>query len=516
MATTRAPQAAHVASISGLDDDACYRAVCSRDARFDGRFFIGVTSTGIYCRPSCPAKTPGRARVGFYRTAAAAQLAGFRACKRCRPDATPGSPEWDIRADAVGRAMRLIADGIVDREGVAGLAGRLGYSARHLQRLLQGEVGAGPLALARSQRAQTARILLETTEMRIGEVAFAAGFASVRQFNDTIREVFATSPGSLRANGSRGRPEVAPGTIALRLAHRSPLAVEPLFEYLAARAVPGIEEGDATSYRRTLALPRGTGIVEVRADGGDGGQLGCVLRLDDVRDLTAAVRRVRRLLDLDADPVAVDEALASDGRLRPLVRARPGLRSPGHVDGNELAVRAVLGQQVSVRGARTVAARLVLAHGAALAAPVGTLTHLFPAPGALASLDPASLPMPASRARALVGLARALEVGDLVLDDGVDRDEVDARLQALPGVGPWTAAYVRLRALGDPDCFLASDLGVRKALGALGLPTDVAGASATAARWRPWRSYALAHLWTSLGSTGEPTVHRRSRRGRSD
>jgi AraC family transcriptional regulator of adaptative response / DNA-3-methyladenine glycosylase II len=308
--------------------DQCYRAVKSRDARFDGWFFTAVTSTGTYCRPSCPALTPKRSNVRFFATAAAAQLAGFRACKRCRPDATPGSPEWNGRADLVARAMRLIADGIVDREGVPGLADRLSYSERHLNRLLVGEVGAGPLALARAQRAHTARLLIETTDLGFAHVAFASGFASIRQFNDTIRAVFASIPTHLRQHQSRRREPS--GGVSLRLSFRQPFHGTGLLGFLRARAVPGVEEGAASTYRRTLRLPHGGGVVSV-GDGGD--HVACRLQLDDWRDLAPAVQRCRRLLDLDADPTAVDEVLAADPALAPLVAERRGLRIAGSVDG---------------------------------------------------------------------------------------------------------------------------------------------------------------------------------------
>jgi AraC family transcriptional regulator of adaptative response / DNA-3-methyladenine glycosylase II len=471
-----------------LDRDRCHHAIRSRDARFDGVFFTAVTSTGIYCRPSCPARTPRLENVRFYATAAAAQNAGFRACLRCRPDAAPGSPEWNLRADLAGRALRLIADGVVDREGVAGLARRLGYSERQVHRQLTAEVGAGPLSLARAQRAQTARVLIETTALSFTEVAFAAGFASVRQFNDTIRAVFARSPTELRrARAATG--ERAPGTIALRLPYRAPFAAVETLAFLAARAVPGVEEVRDGAYRRTLRLGHGQAVAELRpADG----HVACLLRLADLRDLASAVQRCRRTLDLDADPVAVDAHLAADPLLAPLVAATPGRRVPGTVDGAEIAVRAVLGQQVSVPGARTLAGRLTRTLGEPLALPDPTLTHLFPTPDALAGADPASLPMPASRARALSGLAAALAAGDVVLDPGADRSEAARTLLAVRGIGPWTASYVLMRALGDPDAFLPGDLGVRHALGRLGADAS------RAQRWRPWRAYAVLHLWASL------------------
>jgi AraC family transcriptional regulator of adaptative response / DNA-3-methyladenine glycosylase II len=480
-----------------LEDDRCYRAVQSRDPRFDGWFFTAVVTTGIYCRPSCPAMAPKRTNVRFFPSSAAAHHAGFRACKRCRPDAAPGSPEWNGRADVVARAMRLIADGTVDREGVRGLSSRLGYSPRQLNRVLTSELGAGPLALARAQRAQAARVLLETTDISVADTAFAVGFGSVRQFNDTVREVFALTPTELRST-RRGDGRVrAPGTITLRLAYRAPLASTELFGFLAGRAVPRVEAGDTSTYRRSVRLPRGAAIIILEPSDA---HVRCTLRLDDLRDLSAAVARCRRLLDLDADPAAVDEHLGSDAVLGPLVRATRGLRSPGTVDGDEIAIRAVIGQQVSVAGARTIAGRLAGRYGEALAHPVDGVTRRFPTAAALAEVDPSTLPMPAARGRTLTALARVLAGGQLVLDPGADREDAAARLEALPGIGPWTANYVRMRALSDPDAFMAGDLGARRALERLGHPAKVQAATFDADRWRPWRSYALHHLWASLES----------------
>lgn len=484
------------------DAERCYRIVCSRDARFDGWFVTAVTSTGIYCRPSCPARTPRRQHVRFHASAAAAVAAGFRACRRCRPDVTPGSPEWHRRADVVARAMRLIADGVVDREGVRGLASRLGYSERHLNRLLMAEVGAGPLALARVQRAHSARLLLETTSLPAATIAFAAGFTSIRQFNDTVRAVYAASPTELRRRHGK-RSATSAGTITVKLAARAPLDAAWTLGFLGERAVTGIEESAPGVYRRVLSLPNGPGIatLEDRDD-----HVSCTLRLTDVTDLGAAVQRCRRLLDLDADPVAVDGLLGADPILGALVRRSPGLRVPGHVDGAELAVRAVLGQQVSVAGARTLAGRLVASHGTPLPEADGSLTHCFPTPDALAAVDPAGLAMPRSRAAALVGLARALADGEVVLDPGVDRAATSARLVELPGIGPWTASYVAMRALGDPDAFIPSDLGVRHAVERLGEPGSPRSVAALGEAWRPWRSYAVLHLWRSLSP---PTAHPR-------
>jgi AraC family transcriptional regulator of adaptative response / DNA-3-methyladenine glycosylase II len=471
-----------------IDEDAAYRAVRSRDARFDGMFYTGVRTTGIYCRPSCSARTPHRRNVGFYPSSAAAQRAGFRACKLCRPDATPGSADWNSRADLAGRAVRLIADGVVDRDGVAGLARALGYSERQLSRALVAALGAPPLALARAQRAQTARILLESTDLAASEIAFAAGFASIRQFNDTIREVFASTPSQLRAGRSTARGE--PGTIGLRLAYRSPMDLGATLRYLAGRAVTGLESYDGTTLTRTLRLPHGAGLVSLAPAAG---YVAARLRLADHRDLAAAVARVRRLLDLDADPQAVDEVLAGQLVLAPLVARRPGLRSPGAADGFEMAVRAVVGQQVSVAGARTVLSRLVAEHGRP-AFDSSPEWRLFPEPAVIAGLDPASLPMPRARGRSLVTLAGAMAGGALVLGPGSERSETRAALLALPGIGPWTADYLLMRAVGDPDVYLGTDLGIRQALARLAAGSELQP-SATA----PWRSYLTHHLWASLG-----------------
>jgi AraC family transcriptional regulator of adaptative response / DNA-3-methyladenine glycosylase II len=490
------------------DPDRCYQAAHSKDARFDGWFFIGVTSTGIYCRPSCPARTPKRENVRFYPSAAAAQQAGFRACLRCRPDATPGSPEWNMRADVVARAMRLIRDGIVDREGVEGLATRLGYSVRQLNRVITAEIGTGPLAIARAQRSQTARILLETTELPIAHVAFAAGFASVRQCNETVRQIFADTPSGLRARvtkaAARRRAEDSTQGIRLRLSCRRPFNPDSVLAFLGTRAVAGVEVKDRSTYRRSMRLPHGHGIITLSSPEPPDNGLGPAyvegeLHLSDLRDLTTAVSRCRQLLDLDADPIAVFEALGHAPLVGPLVRQDPGRRVPGAADGFELAVRAVIGQQVSVAGARTVAGRLVLAADDRLADPSGGITHLFPTPSALMELaerEPGAFSMPAGRRRALVALAAAVERGTVVIDPGADPTELRAALVQLPGIGPWTAEYVAMRALRDPDAFMPTDLGIRRAAQSLGLPDNPAHLLSLTEAWRPWRSYAMAHLWS--------------------
>jgi AraC family transcriptional regulator, regulatory protein of adaptative response / DNA-3-methyladenine glycosylase II len=502
-----------------MDDGQRYQAAASKDARFDGVFFTAVRTTGIYCRPSCPAITPKRANVTFYPTAAAAQQAGYRACKRCRPDASPGSPDWNVRSDVAGRAMRLIADGIVDRDGVPGLAARLGYSPRQVGRVLAAEVGAGPLALARAQRARTARILVETTTLPMGDITFAAGFTSIRQFNATMLEVYDTPPSVLRERAAhrrdrgrttaRGGSETGPaGALCLRLPFRPPIDTGRVFCYLAARAVPGVEVVTATEYGRTISLPNGPGVTRLRIVPGQN-WVECSLALADLRDVTAAVQRCRRLLDLDADPLAISGYLASDPVIGPLALACPGRRSVGAVDGDEIALRAVLGQQVSVAAARRLAGRLAALHGTAVppheaeaeagSGPAsGALTHLFPDVATIAGLDPETLPMPRSRARALVGLADALASGAVSLDPGADREETAARLLALPGIGPWTVGYIRMRALSDPDAFPPGDAGVLRALRELGHRADPGSDAGAAQAWRPWRSYAVHHLWATL------------------
>jgi AraC family transcriptional regulator of adaptative response / DNA-3-methyladenine glycosylase II len=472
---------------AGLDPDSCYRAVESRDARFDGRFIVGVVTTGVYCRPSCPTPIrPKAANVRFFPTAAAAQRAGFRSCKRCRPDASPGSPEWDLRADLVGRAVRLIDDGLVDREGVDGLAARLAVSPRHLNRVLVGELGAGPLALARARRAHTARTLIETTGLSFADVAFAAGFASVRQFNDTVREVFAASPTELR----RGRgPRRGPGLLHLRLALRPPLQWRHLVDWVAARAVTGVHAADAGALSRTLALPGGPARVELRFAGD---HLAATFRLSSLADLATAVARCRRWADLDADPLTVDGHLAADTALAPLVAARPGLRVPGTADPHETAMLAVIGQQVTVAAARTIAGRLVARTCPAPALDGPGPDRFFPTAAQVAEADLSGLGVPARRVDALRSLATALAGGRLVLDPGVDRSEARSRLLALPGIGPWTADYIALRALGDPDALPVGDGVLRRRAAERGLALDADGR-----RWSPWRSYAAQHLWSA-------------------
>lgn len=487
------------------DFELCYRAICSRDARFDGQFFTAVTSTGIYCRPICPAPTPQARHVRFYACAAAAEAAGFRACRRCHPEASPGSPQWNVRADLVVRALRLIADGVVDAEGVAGLASRLAVSPRHLHREMVTEVGAGPLALARSRRTQTARLLIDQTSLSLAAIAFASGFASVRQFNESMQEAFGCPPSDFRR---RMRPEGnGDGKLTLRLRYRPPFDSATLFGYLGRRALPGVEEVVGGRYRRTVALVKSRGIVELEPAAGANAVL-VHLQLSELSDLNLLVQRCRQLFDLDADPQAIADVLGVDPVLAPLLAARPGLRIPGTIDGFELAVRAILGQQVSVAGARTLAGRVIRAAGEPLACPDGNLTHIFPSPAQLAGADLSGLGITQGRITALHALAQSVARDEIVLNRGADRLQTAEALQKLPGIGPWTASYIAMRALGDPDAFPAADLGLRQALERSGLATSSRAILARAEAWRPWRAYAVHHLWASLTDPAPPRRQR--------
>ncbi|WP_308287583.1 AlkA N-terminal domain-containing protein [Cryobacterium sp. 1639] len=507
-----------------------YRAMSSRDARFDGQFITGVHSTGIYCRPSCPAMTPKPSNVSFYLTAAAAHEAGLRACKRCLPDAVPGSPDWNIRDDLAARAMRLIGDGTVEREGVPGLAHRLGYTARHLTRVLVAEVGASPLALARAHRAQTARVLLTGTDLSITDVAFAAGFGSVRQFNDTITAVYERTPSALRAGarvadraGTPGDDAAMPGSaIRLLLPARAPFDGPGLLGFLRQRAVAGVERCTTDGYERTLRLPHGSATLWVTLTGTSAAPaLACEARLDSLADLAPLVSRVRRLFDLDADAQAIDTALADDPALAGSVRTTAGMRVPGSLDPEETLFRALLGQQVSVASARTALGRLTSALGDRIAGdPAGETaaasgapehprpeqadstapTLLFPTAARIAADGREMLRGPAARIDTIVRVAEALATGELVLDVGESRADLTARLTALRGIGPWTAGYVAMRVLGSPDILLTSDLALRQGAERLGLPARAADLAAHGSRWAPWRSYAGMHLWRSAAA----------------
>ncbi|WP_194420254.1 DNA-3-methyladenine glycosylase 2 family protein [Microbacterium abyssi] len=467
--------------------DERYRAIDARDIRFDGQFVTAVHSTGIYCRPSCPARTPKRENVSFYPTSAAAHEAGFRACKRCLPEAAPGSPAWDARGDAAARAMRLIAAGVVEREGVPGLAARLGYSSRHLTRLLTAELGAGPLALARAHRAHNARMLLVGTDLPIADVAFSAGFASIRQCNDTIREVFGLTPTELRARRHGG--VAVPGEIDLLLPHRSPMDAAGIFAWMAARAVPGVETTTDCSFARHLRMTGGPAWFEVRQD--DGGRLRLRARVTHLGDLAPLVATTRRIFDLDADPIAIAAALSTHPQLAPLVAEVPGMRVPGAADPHEMLIRAMVGQQITVAAARTALTALT----DALGERTGENGILFPTMTAIAEHGAEVLRGPGARIRAITGAAAALADGSLTLTVGDDSAAQREALLAMPGIGPWTADYVRMRVLGDPDVLLPGDVAVRAGAAAAGIPSSARELIAWAERAAPWRSYLCAHLW---------------------
>jgi AraC family transcriptional regulator of adaptative response / DNA-3-methyladenine glycosylase II len=472
-----------------------YRAMSSRDSRFDGQFITGVHSTGIYCRPSCPAVTPQERNVSFYRTAAAAHEAGLRACKRCLPDAVPGSPEWNTHDDLASRAMRLITDGLVEREGVPGLAARLGYTTRHLTRVLVAELGAGPLALARAHRAQSARTLLVATELPIADVAFASGFSSIRQFNDTIAAVYERTPSQVRAL-HRSAPATAAAagsasatgsdtsvSVTLRLPARPPFDGVGLLRFLDDHAVAALETATPDSFERRVRLPHGTAWVRLTLDGDAAVRVEA--RLDSIADVSTLVARIRRFLDLDADSVAIDAALAADPALAPLVAALPGLRLPGSLDAEETLFRTLVGQQISVAAARTVLGRITAELGS---------DGLFPTAERIAGSE-GVIRGPASRVRTILGVAEAVAGGRLPLDVGVPVEEFTARLVALPGIGPWTAGYLAMRVLGNPDVLLTTDLVVLQSAAHNGLPATAGALAAHGERWAPWRSYATMHLW---------------------
>jgi len=503
LSETRERPAGHCGHHGHVEDfESRYRAVASRDLRFEGRFLVAVTTTGVYCRIGCPSRTPRRDHVRFLTSPAAAEAAGFRACKRCRPDRRD-EPEVAL----VGRALRLIAAGLADGGGIEGVARRLGVSSRTLDRRFTAAIGASPLQLARSRRVQTARALITQSSMPLVDVAFAAGFGSLRQFNETMRLELGVAPGALRRAGTGAEAldtprSVESGTdswLTLRLARRDPFAAAPLFSFLSVRAVAGVESATAAGYVRALRTPGGAAVVLLTP--GDGHVL-LRVRLDDLADLEGVVRRCRRLLDLDSDPDAVASGLGRDPLLGRLVAALPGMRVPGSAEPFETAVRAVLGQQVSVAAARTLAARLVARHGDPLPFPVGGVTHLFPSPERLAGADLDGLGLTGRRISSVRALGRAVAAGDLDLA-GADPDRLDAILGGLPGFGPWTRAYIAMRVRGDPDAIPLGDLGLRRALERLGEPADAASLARRAELWRPWRAYAALHLWNTLAPAAE-------------
>ncbi len=471
-----------------LDTDICYRAVKSRDHRFDGRFFTGVKTTGIYCRPVCPAVTPLLKNVDFYPCAAAAEKAGFRPCKRCRPETSPGTPAWLGTSATVSRALRYISEGALDSGRVEDLALRLGMGSRHLTRLFEDHLGATPIAVAQTRRVHFARNLIEQSGLSMARVALASGFGSVKRFNVLVKQVFGATPTRLRQRAKTvSDPE---NTLVYRLAYRPPFDWPSLVSFLEGRAIPGVEHVTPEVYRRTISVNGTAGILEVTPVAGRDHLL-MRASLVDLDGAIGLVSRVRRMFDCGADPEVIGSHLSSDPLLAPLVKRHPGLRLPSAWDPFEMTVRAILGQQISVKGATTIAGRLVERLGIPLDSPRDGLTHIFPGPGVLAATDLAGLGLTTKRVETVKTFAAAVADGRLLLDAPLGVEDFVSRMIALPGIGPWTAQYVAMRALGEPDGFPASDLGLKHALPDVDL-------AAHAENWRPWRSYAALHLWASL------------------
>jgi AraC family transcriptional regulator of adaptative response / DNA-3-methyladenine glycosylase II len=501
-----------VRPIPGLTERALDRARASRDARFDGRFFIAVTSTRIYCRPICPAPSPKRANVRYYATAAAAIEAGFRPCLRCRPEAAPGSPAWRGTSAIVSRALRLIDDGVVDRGSVASLAARVGVGPRHLHRLFVQHVGASPATVAHTRRLLFAKRLIDETHLPLTQVALAAGFRSLRRFNDTFQVTYGRSPRELR---KRRRTSLAPATreaVVLRLAYRPPYDWEHITGFLSRRALPGVERVDRHEYARTIAIGDGHAVVTVRPIAGEPALELRVLGAPPA-SLFSIAATARRVFDLGCDPAGVRAALRHDPLLGRLASTRPGIRIPGAWDPFECAVRAVLGQQVSLAAGRTFVSRLVDLAGRPCSTGIEGLTRVFPTPAAVAGADLSNLGLTAARTGTLRALARAVASG--TVDVTRPSDEVMAALTSLPGIGDWTAQYVALRALGEPDAFPSGDLVLRRQAGGLGRPLTTASLMGRAEAWRPWRGYAVMLLWlqAELAATA-PTREGRVKRAR--
>jgi AraC family transcriptional regulator of adaptative response / DNA-3-methyladenine glycosylase II len=505
-----------------LDRAACRRARLARDARFDGRFFVGVRTTRVFCRPICPAVPPRECNVEYFPTAAAAAEAGFRACLRCRPECAPGTPAWTGASSTVARALRLIGDGALEADGIDALAGRLGIGARHLRRLFIEHLGASPVAVAQTRRLLSAKRLIDETDMPLTAIAMSAGYGSIRRFNAAFLASYGRSPRELRGQkpvvrsprsdvrsrhrtpdiGLRTTPVSSRPRYVFQLRYRPPFDWDALLAFLGPRGIPGVELVEGRLYRRSIEIAGDAGWFEVGP--GERGALQLCIEFPQPVQMLRIVSRVRRMFDLDADPMVIDTHLGLDPLLAPLVRCRPGLRVPGAWDGFELGVRAILGQQVSVAAATTLAGRLVARFGRPLGYDVGRVTHIFPSAADIAAASVAGIGVPATRAEAVRRFAAAAARGDIPFDLSMDPAVFRDRLLELPGIGEWTAEYIALRALGDPDAFPAGDLGLLRAMG-----TRTAGdLTRRAQAWRPWRAYAALHLWA--GASSAPRTKERS------
>jgi len=489
-----------------LDHDACYRAIVTRDTRFDGRLYIGVRTTGIYCRPICPARTPKRENVLFYPTAAAAQEAGFRPCLRCRPENSPDLAVWNGTSNTVKRALALIGEGAMDGETVDHLAGHLGVGERHLRRLFQQHLGASPIAIAQTRRILFAKKLIMETRMPMTEIAHAAGFGSIRRFNAVFQAMYKRPPGALRRTRQDTHPDVSTtiSGVVLTMSYAAPYHWPSMISFLKTRAIPGVEWVDGKNrYHRSIALDGCQGTVRVAFDENKK-CLRATIRFPQVSSLAFIVSRLRRVFDLTADPTAIDAHLANDPRLAPLIATRPGLRVPGAWDGFELGIRAILGQQISVSAATTLAGRLVALYGKPLDTSLKTegLSHVFPSAKRLAAADLRSLGIPGTRARALSALSKAVLENPDMFSASQTPDITLERLKALPGIGEWTAQYILMRALCEPDAFPAADIALMRAMATKkGQRPTPAKLLERAEAWRPWRAYAALHLWTSESNT---------------
>ena len=492
-----------------LEHDWCYNALKSRDVRFDARFSTGVITTGVYCRPICPALTPQSQNVRFYPTAAAAEDAGFRPCLRCRPESSPGTPEWIGSSSIVSRALRLISEGTLDEFGVDGLAGRLHVGSRHLRRLFVEHIGASPMAVAQNRRIAFAKKLIDETRLSMAEIAFSSGFGSIRRFNDAFRKMYGRPPTSLRRTGSTQtvKQDKNGSNLNLKLYYRPPYDHRSILDFLKARAVPAMESVAANTYRRSIKIGPASGILEVSLFPEKN-----FLRLTVPNvfspSLIQIVEKVRRIFDLRADTATIGAVLKKDAPLAGLVEKRPGLRVPGAWDEFEIAVRTILGQQVSVKAARTLCGRLVRRWGEPLSngenRGTSDIRYSFPPPEILAEADLSGLGLVRTRAAAINRLATAVCEAEVSLKTASALEEAVDALSALPGIGPWTSQYIAMRALGETDAFPAGDLGLLQAIKKIeGTAVTEKQLEKWAESWRPWRAYAAMYLWNSLASENE-------------